>query len=213
MLLGVWTRSDLCEKDSHLLNVEVRLQLQLRAQHDGLGNRRPGLHRAQGDRQCLCAEACAQEAATLPHCPQLPPVTAGTATGPIQFQPCGLRLRGLEPGSVPAHKPLSLARLHVCCGVAGMTPVPPRAQLGLNVDGASRCLLGRGLGQGLLTRGWRTEGGVGSPSPTHRAWWGVDCSPHFSWELPPTPGPGAAGHLRGGSVGLCVLWSPEGRQP
>lgn len=126
-----------------------------------------------GDKQCFCAEECAQEAPALPHSPQSPPVTGGTATGPVQFQPRGLRWRGLAPGSVPIHKPLCQARLHVCCGVAGTTPVSPLTQLGFNIDGASRCLLGRGPGSGVADE--RVEDGGRSRAPITHPWSLMGC--------------------------------------
>lgn len=159
-------------------HVEVRLQLQLRAQHDGLGNRRPGLQ-GPGDRQCLCAERVHRRLPPFP----LPPV----ASSPLQGQPPGLSVpavwpqaEGLEPGSVPAHKPLSLARLHVCCGVAGMT-LYPRAQLGLNVDGASRCCWAGAWARVADERVEEGGGRVGSPSPHPQSLVGCGgaLSPHF----------------------------------
>lgn len=129
---------------------------------------------------------------------------------PVQFQPCGLRPRGLEPGSIPVHRPLCQARLHVCCGVAGTTPVSPLTQLGFNVDGASRCLLGRGPGSGVADE--RVDGGRGRASITHpRSLAGCGLLSPLLPEAPP-PAQECARHSysqypQGGPVGLCALWT------
>ena len=90
----------------------------------------------------------------------------------------------------------------------------PLTQLGFNVDGASRCLLGRGPGSGVADE--RVEDGGRSRAPITHPWSLMGCgllSP-LLLGAPPTPqAQECARHPQGGPVGLCVLWTPEGWQP
>lgn len=168
-----------------------------------------------GDGQFPGGEECTQGAPALPHSPQVPPVTVGAATG-LFSSSHGASGRGAWnqeafQSTGPCAKPGSM------CAVAWLErPVSPFTQLGFNVDGASRCLLGRGPGSGVADE--RVDGGRGRASitqPRSLAGCGLlspllpggpplaqECAWHSYSQYP-----------QGGPVGLCALWTPEGLQP